>query len=144
MAGPGAGRLANPLSSVSFQLLLNLTTVYFVFYFFLTLGVIIRKSLLLPYPTDAVACDVCLLFLLAILEFLHFYSGVRGHLMESKGFTLTHLISTATTVFLALYFLLWQTYVWRVDVVLSGVLLFVYGLDGVLAIITSKRLASIK
>ncbi|XP_037307642.2 transmembrane protein 80-like [Pungitius pungitius] len=144
MAGPVTGRLASPQASVSFQLLLNLTTVYFVFYFFFTLVVIIRKSLVLSYPTDALVCDVCLLFLLAILEFLHFYSGVRGHLTESKGFVLTHLITTGTTILLALYFLLWQTYVMRVDVVLSGVLLFVYGLDGVMAFITLARLASKK
>ncbi|XP_044050466.1 transmembrane protein 80-like isoform X4 [Siniperca chuatsi] len=44
MAMPGPGRSASVLSSVTFQLLLKLTTIYFVFYFLFTLGLIIRKS----------------------------------------------------------------------------------------------------
>ncbi|XP_044050464.1 transmembrane protein 80-like isoform X2 [Siniperca chuatsi] len=143
MAMPGPGRSASVLSSVTFQLLLKLTTIYFVFYFLFTLGLIIRKSLVLSYPVDAVVCDVSLLFLLAALEFLHFFCGVKGNLTESEGYILANLIVTGTTILLTVYFLVWQTYVMWADVFISSVLLVVYGLDGVLAFSTLARLASV-
>ncbi|XP_054476702.1 transmembrane protein 80-like [Anoplopoma fimbria] len=135
---------SHQLSSVTLQLLLKLTSVYFVLYFLLTLGLIIRKSLVLSYPADALVCDVCLLFLLALLEVLHYSCGVRGHLTESEILILTNLIVTGTTILLTVYFLVWQTYVMRLDVILSSILLVVYGLDGVLAFSTLARLASDK
>ncbi|KAM9352351.1 transmembrane protein 80-like [Symphorus nematophorus] len=143
MAMPGGGRPANVLSSVTFQLLLNLTSVYFVFYFVSTLSLIIRKSLVLSYPADALACDVGLLFLLAAVDIIHFFSGVKGNLTESERYILANLIATGTTILLTVYFLVWQTYVMRADEIISSILLVVYGLDGVLAISTLARLASV-
>ncbi|XP_022045408.1 transmembrane protein 80-like [Acanthochromis polyacanthus] len=142
MAIPGPGRSAGVLSSVSLQILLKLTAVYFVLYFLFTLGLIIRKSLELSYPADAVLCDVGLLFLLAALELLHFFCGVKGNLTESEGYILGNLIVTGTTILLTVYFLVWQTYVVRADVIISSVLLVVYSLDGILALSTLARLAS--
>ncbi|XP_031138759.1 transmembrane protein 80-like [Sander lucioperca] len=143
MHGPGRSANVSVLSSVTFQLLLKLTTVYFVFYFLFTLGLIIRKSLVLPYPVDALVCDVCLLFLLAALDFLHFFCGVKGNLTESERYILANLIVTGTTILLTIYFLVWQTYVMRADIIISSVLLVAYGLDGVLALSTLARLASV-
>ncbi|XP_069564195.1 transmembrane protein 80-like [Brachyistius frenatus] len=140
MARPRSGR---QLSCVSLQLLLKLTQVYFGFYFLFTLGLIIRKSLVLSYPADALACDVGLLFLLAALEFLQFFFGVKGNLTENQGYILGNLIVTGTTILLTVYFLVWQTYVMRADVIISSILLVVYGLDGVLAFNLLARLASV-
>ncbi|KAM4553691.1 transmembrane protein 80-like [Fundulus diaphanus] len=143
MAIPRAGRSAGLLSSVTLQLLLNLTGVYFAFYFLFTLSLIIKKSLELPYPSDALACDVGLLLLLAALEFLHLYCGVKGNLTESESYIFGNLLVTAATTLLTVYFLVWQTYVMRADVIISSVLVAVYGADGVLALSTLARFASV-
>ncbi|XP_075883274.1 transmembrane protein 80-like isoform X2 [Nelusetta ayraudi] len=143
MALSGAGRPANALSPLTFQLVLHVTSAYFVFYFMITLGLIIRKSLVLPYPTDALACDVTLLLLLAALDVVHFFCGVKGNLSESEGYILANLVATASTILLTVYFLVWQTYVMRADVIISSILLVAFGLDGLLAIATLTRLASI-
>uniref|UniRef100_A0A673A792 Transmembrane protein 80 n=1 Tax=Sphaeramia orbicularis TaxID=375764 RepID=A0A673A792_9TELE len=111
----------------------NLTVGYFVFYFLFTLGLIIKKSLVLSYPDDLLACDVGLLFLMAALECIHFCCGVKGNLTESEGYLFANLIATGTTIVLAVYFLVWQTYVMWGDVILSSILLVMYGLSGVLA-----------
>ncbi|XP_015819815.2 transmembrane protein 80 [Nothobranchius furzeri] len=137
---PGHGRSAGLLSSVILQLLLYLTGVYFVFYFLFTLGLLIKKSLMLSYPTDALVCDVCLLLLLAALELLHFFCGVKGNLMESKSYILGNLVVTAPTILLTVYFLVWQSYVMFIDQIISSILVVVYGLDGVLVL---TRLASV-
>ncbi|RVE71769.1 hypothetical protein OJAV_G00055050 [Oryzias javanicus] len=129
-----AGRSAGVLSSVPLQLLLRLTSLYFIVYFLLTLGLLIRKNYLV--------CDVALLFLLAALEVLHFLCGVKGNLTESESYILANILVTAGTVLLTVYFLVWQTYVMRADVIISGIMLAVYGLDGVLAVSTLARFAS--
>uniref|UniRef100_A0A3B5L2E4 Transmembrane protein 80 n=1 Tax=Xiphophorus couchianus TaxID=32473 RepID=A0A3B5L2E4_9TELE len=107
------------LSSVTLQLLLNLTSIYFVFYFLFTLSLLIKK----------------------ISAFL-----LGGNLTESDSYMFGNLIMTVTTILLAVYFLVWQTYVMRADVIISSVLITVYGADGVLALSTLakfRRLVSI-
>lgn len=98
---------------------------------------------MLSYPVDALVTDVSLLFLLAALEFLHFFCGVRGNLTESEGFILANIFMTGTTIPLTVYFLVWQTYVMWADVVISSVLLVVYGLNGILAFSTLARITSV-
>ncbi|XP_037539622.1 transmembrane protein 80-like [Nematolebias whitei] len=142
MAIPGRGsRSAGLMSSVALQLLLNVTSFYFVFYFLFTLGLIVRKSLTLSYPADALTCDVALLFLLAALHLLHFFCGVKGNLTESESYILGNLVVTAPTILVSVYFLVWQTYVMRMDVIISSILVAVYSLDGVMALVTLARFA---
>ncbi|XP_054887993.1 transmembrane protein 216-like [Poeciliopsis prolifica] len=93
----------------------------------------------LPYPSDALTNDVGLLLLFAALEFLHFYWGVRGNLTESDSYMFGNLIMTVTTILLSVYFLVWQTYVMRADVIISSVLITFYGADGVLALSTLAK-----
>lgn len=68
-------------------------------------------------------------------------AGVKGNLTENRGYVLANLIVTGITIVLTVYFLAWQTYVMRADVIISSVLLVAYGLDGVLALSTLARLA---
>lgn len=68
-------------------------------------------------------------------------AGVKGNLTENRGYILANLIVTGITIVLTVYFLAWQTYVMRADVIISSVLLVAYGLDGVLALSTLARLA---
>lgn len=68
-------------------------------------------------------------------------AGVKGNLTESERYILANLIATGTAIPLAVYFLVWQTYVMRADVIIGSVLLVAYGLDGVLALSTLARLA---
>ncbi|XP_071385179.1 transmembrane protein 80-like isoform X2 [Centroberyx affinis] len=126
MAMPRPGRSAIVLSSVPFQLLLYLTAIYFIFYFLSTLSMIIYKSRVLSYPDDRLACDVGLLLLMAALEALRLFCGVKGNLKETEGFVVANLVLTGTTVLLSVYFLAWQSYVLRADVIANSVLLVAY------------------
>lgn len=66
---------------------------------------------------------------------------MKGNLTESRGYILANLMVTGAAVLLTVYFLVWQTYVMRADVISSSVLLVTYGVDGVLALSTLARLA---
>ncbi|CAL8325436.1 transmembrane protein 80 isoform X1 [Gadus morhua] len=143
MALPRAGRSAIVLSSVPFQLLLYLSAIYFVFYFLCTLCMIIYKSQVLSYPEERLACDLGLLLLMAALEALRLFLGASGNLKEREGPVVGSLVLSGTTMLLSVYFLAWQSYVLRADLVLNAILLGVYGLGGVLAFVTVARFTSI-
>ncbi|XP_068168186.1 transmembrane protein 80-like [Antennarius striatus] len=138
---PGGGS-AGVLLPVGFQLLVRLTSCYLAFYFLSTLGLIIRKSLELSYPPGALVRDVGLLFLLAALDSVRLFCGVKGTRTESEGYIVANLTATGTAILLTVYFLVWQTYVMRADVIISSVLLAIYSLDGVLAFGTLAQLLS--
>lgn len=67
--------------------------------------------------------------------------GVKGNLSDSQGYIVALLVATASTILLTVYFLVWQTYVMRVDVIISSILLVAFGLDGLLAIGAFTQLA---
>lgn len=68
-------------------------------------------------------------------------AGVKGNLLQI-GFILANLVATASAIPLTVYFLAWQTYVMKADVIFSSVLLVAFGLDGLLAIAAFTQLAS--
>ncbi|XDV53437.1 hypothetical protein PO909_021936, partial [Leuciscus waleckii] len=125
------GKNNSILSSVLLQILLYLSAAFSVFYFLSTLSMIIYKTHVLSYPVGRLALDVCLLFLMAGLEVLRVYWGLRGNLQESEGYTGLNLIGTGATVLLALYFVIWQSYVLRADVIIGAILICFYGLTGI-------------
>lgn len=65
--------------------------------------------------------------------------GMKGNLKEAEGYVVANLAMTGATVLLSVYFLAWQSYVLRADVIINGVLLVVYGMGAVLAFITVAR-----
>ncbi|XP_016324471.1 transmembrane protein 80 isoform X1 [Sinocyclocheilus anshuiensis] len=135
-----AGRNTNVLSSVLLQILLYLSAAYSVFYFLSTLSMIIYKTYVLSYPDDRLALDVCLLFLMASLEVLRVYWGIRGNLQESESYTASNLIAA---VLLALYFVIWQSYVLRADVIVGSILICLYGLTGIVGLGTLAPFTSV-
>ncbi|KAL0968852.1 hypothetical protein UPYG_G00272700 [Umbra pygmaea] len=143
MAINRAGKPAVVMSSVPFQLLLYLTAFYFLLYFLCTLCITIYKSHVLTYPDDLLSQDLGLLVSMAALELLRFYFGVKGNLQEKEGYLWANLVMTVGTAMLSVYFLVWQTYVMRADIILNCVLLCLYSLGGVLELVTLARFTSI-
>ncbi|KAG8438041.1 hypothetical protein GDO86_008649, partial [Hymenochirus boettgeri] len=124
------------LSSVPLQILLYLNILYYVFYFLATLLMIIYKSQVFSYPSSNLALDLGLLFLMGIIEIIRIFLGTSGNLTEEEvplGFSL---IITVGNVFLAIYFIIWQTYILRADLIINIILLVIYGLEGLLEILT--------
>ncbi|MBN3317030.1 TMM80 protein, partial [Atractosteus spatula] len=70
----------------------------------------VRTGQVLSYPDRDLALDLALLFLMAVLEAVRLYWGVRGNLKESQRSVGICLAITLASVLLSIYFLLWQTY----------------------------------
>ncbi|XP_065540355.1 transmembrane protein 80, partial [Lathamus discolor] len=137
--GPSApttpeGRSESIMSAVPLQLLFYVNGFYLIFYFLATLAMLLYKSQAFSYPEDFLSVDLTLLVITAIAEVLRLYLGVRGNLTEEESLLGLSLVMTVGSVFLAVYFLVWQTYVLKTDVILNSVLLFFYGMESILKI----------
>ncbi|XP_044281917.1 transmembrane protein 80 isoform X1 [Varanus komodoensis] len=128
-------RTSSVLSSVPLQILFYLNGAYYLFYFFATLLMIIYKSQVFTYPDNLLMLDLILLFVMAILEAIRLYFGTKGNLTEEEAPLGVSLVITVGSVVLTVYFLVWQTYILRADVVINVMMLVMYGLEGILQII---------
>ncbi|XP_044281918.1 transmembrane protein 80 isoform X2 [Varanus komodoensis] len=135
MAAVRRGRTSSVLSSVPLQILFYLNGAYYLFYFFATLLMIIYKSQVFTYPDNLLMLDLILLFVMAILEAIRLYFGTKGNLTEEEAPLGVSLVITVGSVVLTVYFLVWQTYILRADVVINVMMLVMYGLEGILQII---------
>ncbi|MGH0151898.1 UNVERIFIED_CONTAM: hypothetical protein FKN15_042604 [Acipenser sinensis] len=113
-------------------MLFFLNGVYYGFYFLATLLMVIYKSQVLSYPDGNLALDLALLFIMAILEAIRLYLGVRGNLKEEEVSVGISLALTVGSMLLSVYFMVWQTYVLRADVIIGAVLLVIYSLEAIL------------
>uniref|UniRef100_A0A663F6D1 Transmembrane protein 80 n=2 Tax=Accipitrinae TaxID=8955 RepID=A0A663F6D1_AQUCH len=136
------GRTSSVLSSVPLQILFYVNGIYYTFYFLVTLAMIVYKSQVFSYPDDFLAPDLALLFIMAILEVLRLYFGSKGNLTEEEAPLGLSLVITVGSVILSVYFLVWQTYVLKADVIINAVLLFTYGLESVLKVIAIAAFVS--
>ncbi|XP_034978096.1 transmembrane protein 80 [Zootoca vivipara] len=142
MAAVRRGRAASVLSSVPLQILFCLNVVYYIFYFLATLMMIIYKSQVFTYPDDFLALDLILLFIMAVLEAIRLYFGTKGNLTEEEYPLGISLVITAGSIILSIYFLVWQTYVLRADVIINVVLLVTCGLEAILQVIAIAAFVS--
>ncbi|XP_019402859.1 PREDICTED: transmembrane protein 80-like isoform X2 [Crocodylus porosus] len=135
MAAARRGRTSSVLSSVPLQILLYLNGIYYIFYFLATLLMIIYKSQVFSYPDNFLALDLALLLIMAILEAIRLYLGTKGNLTEEEASLGVSLVITVGSVILSVYFLVWETYVLKADVIINTILLVMYGLEAILQII---------
>ncbi|XP_007436395.2 transmembrane protein 80 [Python bivittatus] len=142
MAVAKQGRSSSVLSSVSLQILFGLGAIYYIFYFLAVLLMIIYKSHVFTYPNNLLTLDLVLLFFMALLEAIRLYFGTKGNLTEEEAPLGISLGITVGNVILSVYFLVWQTYILRADVIINVVLLVAYGLEGILQIIAIAAFVS--
>uniref|UniRef100_A0A3B5KNQ3 Uncharacterized protein n=1 Tax=Takifugu rubripes TaxID=31033 RepID=A0A3B5KNQ3_TAKRU len=62
------------------------------------------------------------------------FTGAKGNLTERSDYILANVLVTVISVLLVIYFLTYQTYVMRADVITSSILIVAYGVDGLVAL----------
>ncbi|XP_064184179.1 transmembrane protein 216 [Anguilla rostrata] len=133
MAGSGKSAI---LSSAPLQVLLHLNGWYFAAFFVAEILMFVYKGVLLPYPRANLILDIVLLFLYLGLEVLRLFYGWKGNLCERS---LALMLSVAVLVpcaVLCVYYLLLQTFVLRLELVLNAIQLCFYSLELLLSLIT--------
>ncbi|XP_039254251.1 transmembrane protein 216-like [Styela clava] len=124
------------LSSVPLQMLLYLSGIYLLIFFIGEVLLFIYKGEVLTYPSDNLAVDVILLFLLCGMEVLRIFFASKGNLTERTLTMLGSVMLLVPTVVLVVYFLVWQTYVLRMDVILTGIFLGLQCIELILSLVS--------
>ncbi|XP_076594957.1 transmembrane protein 216 isoform X1 [Chaetodon auriga] len=124
------------LSSTPLQVLLYLNSWYFAAFYLAEILIFIYKGILLPYPSDNLVLDVVLLLLFLGLETLRIFYGWKGNLCERSLASCVSLFILFPCAALAVYYLLLQTFVLRLEVILSAVLLCFYSLELLLGLLS--------
>ncbi|CAK8673946.1 unnamed protein product [Clavelina lepadiformis] len=123
------------LSSLTLEIFFTLNAYYFALFWLLEILLFVYKAEILPYPGTNIALDIVLIFVLAAIEVLRIFIGSKGNLTEHSLSTIISLVFLACSVVLVIYFLLWQTYVMRADVVLCGILLSLQAVEFLFSVV---------
>lgn len=133
--------VAMQLSSLPYQVLLVFGGWFYVVFAAAELFLLLFKGLSFPYPSGNMASEVCLLAFLTVIENVRLTLGKRGNLTERSPCLVLSLVLTVPAVLGAVYFLVWQTYVLRLDLVLAAGQVALQSLQTLLAISTLASVA---
>lgn len=116
-------------SSLGYEILLYLNTYYYCFFAVAEVGVFIFKINHLPYPAGVLISEILILLLLTCTEASRIFVGRKGNLTEKIFSIVISIGLTVPSIIGVLYFLRWQTYVLRLEVILCGIQLILEGLE---------------
>lgn len=136
------GKSSPILSSTPLEVLLFLNGWYYPVYFIAEILMFIYKGLLLPYPPATLTLDLVLLFLYLGVEILRLFFGSKGNLSQRTLPLAVSLLLSLPCSVMSVYFLLLQSFVLRVEVILNAILLLFYLLElllGIVALATFAR-----
>ncbi|KAK6171497.1 transmembrane protein 216 [Patella vulgata] len=139
------GRVQVVRSSLPYQILLYLNGWYFGLFFLAEILIYIFKAETLPFASNTLAAEIILVFLLAGLEGLRLFFGRKGNLTEQTVGVIISVLLSVPAILGAVFILLWQTYVLRIDVILAAIQLAFIGLElifGIISIISFARAAA--
>jgi|EP00161_Ancyromonas_sigmoides_P006782 transmembrane protein 216 len=142
MAGAAVNKT---LSSLPLQVLVYFNEWFNYIFVIATLLLMVYKRVEFPYPGSLWGREFSYIFLFALIEWPRLFLASRGNKTEQGGVLAASLLLTLPSGAFALYFIRWQTYVLRIDVVLNGFLFTFMGLEFILAIfaiLTFKKNAS--
>ncbi|KAJ8315020.1 hypothetical protein KUTeg_007170 [Tegillarca granosa] len=131
-------------SSLPYQVLLYINAWYFGFFFLCEILIFIFKGETLPYAENVLPAEVILVFILAGIEALRIFFAQKGNLTERIPGVVVSILLSIPAILGAIFLLLWQTYVLRIDVILAAIQLAFLGLElifGIISIITFARVA---
>ncbi|XP_078405146.1 transmembrane protein 216-like isoform X1 [Cetorhinus maximus] len=114
------------LSLTSLEVLLFLNSWYYAAYFVAEILLFIYKSLLLPYTSVNLVLDLVMLFLYLGVEVTRIFFGSKGNLSQRKVPLTISLVLLGPSTIMAIYYMLLQTYVLKLEVTINAILLVFY------------------
>ncbi|XP_007885617.1 transmembrane protein 216 [Callorhinchus milii] len=131
------------LSLMPLEVLLFLNSWYYAVYFVAEILLFIYKSLLLPYVSPNLTLDLVMLFLFLGIEVIRIFFGSKGNLCQRKLPLSISLGLLAPSALMAVYYMLLQTYVLRVELIINAILLVFYVLELILVLVALISFSSV-
>ncbi|XP_052244333.1 transmembrane protein 216-like isoform X1 [Dreissena polymorpha] len=139
---PNRGQVQVIRSSLPYEVLLYLNGWYFGLFFICEILLFAYKGETLPYANGVLAAEVILVFILAGIEALRLFFARKGNLTEKIVGVIVSILLSIPALLGAIFYLYWQTYVTRADIIISAIQLAFIGLElifGIISIITFAR-----
>eukprot|EP01137_Pigoraptor_chileana_P014964 Opistho-2@70269 len=133
---PVGSKGTTSLSSLPLQAILYFDKTYFTLYWFIEALCFIYKGNVLPYPTHNLGAEVFLLFLFFPVQSTRIFLCMKGNLTERKVPILASILLAIPVLFTFLFFLLWQTYVLRLEQIVNYIGLAFLGIEFIFCITT--------
>lgn len=121
-------------SSLTYEILMYLNSFYFGMFAICELGMGFFKAANLPSGTSTTFTEFILLFFLIITEGSRIYFGRKGNLTEHGLPILIGVILTVPSSLATLYFLFWQNYVLKLEVILCSIQLVLLASELIISI----------
>ncbi|XP_076666270.1 transmembrane protein 216 [Andrena cerasifolii] len=123
-------------SSLTYEILMYLNSFYFGMFAICELGMGFFKAANLPSPgTSTVLTEFALLFFLIATEGARIYLGRKGNLTEHGLPILIGVVLTVPSSLATIYFLIWQNYVLRLEVILCSIQLVLLASELIISIL---------
>lgn len=123
-------------SSLAYEILLYLNSFYFGMFAICEIWLTIFKTFNFPYPVGSFVSEIILLILLCCTEAIRIFLGRKGNLTERSFPVLISIVLTVPSVLGVVYFLIWQTYVLRLEMILCIIQLSLHGLELIFAFLS--------
>lgn len=121
-------------SSLIYEILMYLNSFYFGMFAVCEFGMGLFKANMRSPGANKILMDFALLFFLMVTEAGRIYLGRRGNLTERGLPILIGIILTVPSSLATLYFLLWQNYVLRLEMILCSIQLGLLASEVVIAV----------
>ncbi|KAI4486412.1 transmembrane protein 216-like [Polistes fuscatus] len=122
-------------SSLTYEILMYLNSFYFGMFAVCELGMGLFKAANLPSPgTSTTLTEFALLFFLIATEGARIYLGRKGNLTERGLPILIGIFLTFPSSLATLYFLFWQNYVLKLEVILCSIQLVILALELIISV----------
>ena len=119
-----ANQLDKPRSSLSLQIMLFFDWYFSVFYFAVTIILLIYKAYELPYPSPVWELEFVLILLFFGMQMFKIDLGTRGNKTEHSTITLGFVVMSILCVLPFVFYIRLQTYVLVIEVILNAIGIF--------------------
>ncbi|KAG6449056.1 transmembrane protein 216 [Manduca sexta] len=122
-------KVTNVNYSLAYEILLYLNTFYLGMFFLCEVAMGILKVINVPYPENTIQTETGIFFALCIVEVLRIFLGRRGNLTNKKVPVFFSILLTIPSTVGVIYFIIYQTYILRLEYIWCVVMLLFHGLE---------------
>ncbi|CAG9318322.1 unnamed protein product [Blepharisma stoltei] len=127
---------SKPNSSLPLQVLIFLDEYYTWFWFLISLSMFVIKGYSLEYPKYTVGGEVAGIFLVTAVQQYRLFLGSVGNKTEGVIYLVWFIIFSIPPIIGAIYYIVIQTYVLILDVIINAAFLVLVGLECLMSIMT--------
>lgn len=126
-------------SSTALHLLLYVHQRFTIFWFILEILLFIFKYYHVPYPSNAFGIELAMIFMLCSNEFVRQFFAIKGNLTLKVNHLIISIVWGVFCIIGFVFFLVWQSYIQRAEILLSAIGLALIVLEMILSLITIIR-----